>query len=227
MAHDLILERAREPCVVPGPRDRRDDHTVPLATHPRRFGLEVRERRPEVQRAPSAAAFAPVIARAAAPATRAAIALARRWTDRHHQRSAVGERDVLDDRSLKAEQLLPYASPAYAVTALSCGSATVRSRNRKSTTACAPPARRSGAPSAPTSLPNSAARRRLSSSANPSTSSTNVPLTTPAPRRCLIRRRRPRYPATTFTSPTERAGEPNFMATSGEEPTAIDTHTRR
>jgi hypothetical protein len=30
----------------------------------------------------------------------------------------------------------------------------------------------------------------------------------PTSRRCLIRRRRPRYPATAFTSPTEHAGEP-------------------
>jgi hypothetical protein len=59
-----------------------------------RFGLEVRERRAEVQRSPSPAAFAPVIARAAPPAVRAAIPLARPWMDRHHQRSGVGELDV-------------------------------------------------------------------------------------------------------------------------------------
>ena len=37
-------------------------------------------------------------------------------------------------------------------------------------------------------------RRRLSSSANPATSSENVSRAPPRPRRCLIRRRRPRYP---------------------------------
>ena len=53
--------------------------------------------------------------------------------------------------------------------------------------------------------------RRLSSSANPAASSRNLPRATPAQRRCLIRRRRPRYPASAFTPPTERAGEPDFV----------------
>ena len=37
----------------------------------------------------------------------------------------------------------------------------------------------------------------------------------PRPRRCLIRRRRPCYPPTAFTSPTERAGEPVFSCLDG------------
>ena len=48
-----------------------------------------------------------------------------------------------------------------------------------------PPARRSGAPSAPTSLPHKRGRRRLSSSANPATSSTNVSRATPSPQALL------------------------------------------
>jgi hypothetical protein len=55
---DLILELAGERGVASGLRDRGDDHAVTLAAHSGRFGLEVRERRPEVQRPPTPAAVA-------------------------------------------------------------------------------------------------------------------------------------------------------------------------
>jgi hypothetical protein len=69
---------------------------------------------------------------------RATIKLPRDRTNRHHQRPGVGELDVFNDSPLKTEELLPYSSSAHAATALSSRFLTVRSRNRKSTTACAP-----------------------------------------------------------------------------------------
>ena len=157
-----------------GPRHRRDDHAVTLAADPERFGLEVRERRAHVERPPTPATVAEVIARAAPPAVRATIELAGDRADRYHQRPAVAQLDVLNDSSLKTEQLVPYASSEHAVTALCCGSATVRSRNRKSATACVSPARRSGAPSAPTSPAHSAAGGGCQAAPAPAASSTNV-----------------------------------------------------
>jgi hypothetical protein len=172
MAHDLILELAREGGVMPRPRNGSDDHAVTVAADPGRLGLEVGERGAEVQRPPASPALAPVIARAAPPAVRAAIPLPRGRTDRHHERAAVHELDVFHDGSLKTEELLPYASSAHAVTALSCGSATVRSRNRKSTTACALSCPQVGRSQRPDLIAPKRGRRRLSSSANPTASST-------------------------------------------------------
>jgi hypothetical protein len=114
---DLILELAGEHGVVSGPRDRRHNHAVTLAAHSGRVGLEIRERRPEVQRPPAPPAVAEVVARAAPPAVRTAIELAGDRPDRHHQHSTVGELDVLDDSSVQTKQLLPYASSAHAPTA--------------------------------------------------------------------------------------------------------------
>jgi hypothetical protein len=116
---DLIFELACERGVVAGPRDGRDDHPVTLAAHSGGVGLEIRERRPEVQRPPAPTAVTEVIAGAAPPAVRTTIKLARERADRYHQRAIVGELDVLDDSSLEPEQLLPYASSAHAATALS------------------------------------------------------------------------------------------------------------
>jgi hypothetical protein len=97
---------------------------------------------------------------------RATIPLARGRADRHHQRAGVGELDVFDDGSLKTKQLLPYASPAHAVTALSHRFLTLRSWNRKSTAACAllPQVGRSQRPDL---IARQRGRSALSSSANP------------------------------------------------------------
>jgi hypothetical protein len=43
-------------------------------------------------------------------------------TNRHHHRAVVFDLDAVDHRSVQSEKLLPYASPAHAATALSCGS---------------------------------------------------------------------------------------------------------
>jgi hypothetical protein len=45
---DLILKRACEPRVMPGPRHRADHDTMAAARHPRRVRLHERERRPEI-----------------------------------------------------------------------------------------------------------------------------------------------------------------------------------
>jgi hypothetical protein len=42
----LVLERAREPRAVPGPRDRADDHAVAATGHSGGLGLDERHRRP-------------------------------------------------------------------------------------------------------------------------------------------------------------------------------------
>ena len=119
---DLILEAAGEARVMPGPRDGGDHHPVLAAAHPWRPRLQVAEGRAQIQRSPAPASLAPVIARAAAPAARAAIPLPCLRTDRHHHRPVVGDLHVFDDRPLQPQQLLPYASPAHAATALSRGS---------------------------------------------------------------------------------------------------------
>ena len=67
-------------------------------------------------------------------------------------------------------------------------------------------------------------RRRLSSSTNHATSSENASLAAPTDPRCLIRRRRPRYPATAFTSPTERAGEPEMIGWFVRQPPGAPVH---
>jgi uncharacterized protein DUF2855 len=212
MAHHLVLELAGERGVVSGPRDRGDDHAVTLAAHAGRVGLEVGERRPEVQRPPTPAAVAQVISRAASPAVRATIELARGRTDRHHQRAAVGELDVLHDSSVETEELLPYASSAHAVTALSCGSATVRSRNRKSTAACASSSPEVGRSQRPDVIAPKRGRRRLSSSADPAMSSENVSRAATATTALLDQTTTAALPRAAFTSPTEHAGEPFFFA---------------
>jgi hypothetical protein len=137
-------------------------------------GLEVRERRPEAQRPPTPPAIAEVVARAAPPAVRAPIELACGRPDQHHQRAGVDQFDVLDDSPVETEQLLPYASSAHAATALSHRFLTLRSRNRKSTAACAPSCPEVGRSQRPDLIAPKRGRRRLSSSANPATSSANL-----------------------------------------------------
>ena len=51
----LILKRPGEPRPMPGPRNRTDDHAVTATAHPLRIGLQERQRRPEIQRAPAPA----------------------------------------------------------------------------------------------------------------------------------------------------------------------------
>ena len=58
----LVLKGAREPRVVARPRHRADHDTVAAARHPRRVGLDERNRRAEVQRPPATTALAEVIA---------------------------------------------------------------------------------------------------------------------------------------------------------------------
>ena len=71
---------------------------------------------------------------------------------------------------------------------------------------------RSGAPSAPTSLPPSADGSGCQAAPTQPRAAETSRGHHQRPQRCLIRRRRPRYPATAFTSPTERAGEPVLRA---------------
>ena len=182
---DLIFEAARERRVVPGPRDRRDNHAVTLAANPRRVGLEIRERGAEVQRPPTPAPLTEVITRAAPPAMRTAIPLPCARADRHHQRARVGQLDVLHDSSPQTEELLPYPSCAHAATALSRGSTAVRSPNRESTTACAPSCPEVGRAQRPDLIATKRGRRRPSSSANPPTSSENVSRAAPASKALL------------------------------------------
>ena len=125
----LVLQRDREAGVMPRPRDRGDDHAMVLAVHARPVGLQVGERRPEVQRPPAPASLAGILARAAPPAHAAAVLLPRARADRHHDRLQLNA-DVLDHRPLDPEQHLPYASPAHAASALS-SVPTVRSRTVK------------------------------------------------------------------------------------------------
>ena len=154
---------------MPRPRHRRDHDPVPLALDARRVGLQVAERRAEIQRPPPASALAEVIARAAPPAVRAAIPLAPDQADRDHDRVVLVELDGLDDRLLQPQQPRPrtdaYASLAHAADRSFPRFLTVRSRNRRSAAACAPSCPEVGRSRAPTSLPQSAGGRRLSSSA--------------------------------------------------------------
>lgn len=75
------------------------------------------------------------------------------------------------------------------------GSIAARSRSRRSTAACAVLLRGVGRSQRADLIANQRGRRRLSRSAIPAPGSPNVPRTTPAARRWLMRRRRQRYPA--------------------------------
>ena len=175
---DLVLERDREARVVPGPRHLGDDDAMLLAIHARRVGLHIGERRPEIERPPPPAPLAGIFPRAASTAYPAAVLLPRLRTNRHHDRAEL-DTDVLDHRPLDPEQHLPYASGAHAATAFLLVP-DLRSRNRRRTAACAPSYPEvGGAPSAPDLIATKRRRRRLSSSANPATSSPNVSRTAP------------------------------------------------
>ena len=129
---------------------------------------------------------------------------------RDHQRlplTAVVKVDLLDHRSPQPEQRVPYPDWAHVATAPFPSVPAVKSE-RRSPAACAPVTRRSGAPSAPTSLPQSADGGGCQAAPTPPRAAKTSRGPHPRPRRCLIRRRQPRYPATAVTSPTERAGQP-------------------
>jgi len=186
---------------MPRPRNRGDDHAMALAADPRRIRLEIGQHRADVQRPPAPPTLAEVIAGAVPPAMRAPIALPSRRPDRHHQALVLAlDPDVLDHRFAQPEGRLPYASSTHAATAPSSWFLTVRSRNRRSTAACAPSCPEVGRSQRPDLVAKQRGRRRLSSSANPARSSRNVARAATTARRCLIRRRRPRYPATALTS---------------------------
>ena len=104
MAHDLILKRAGEPGVMPGPRDRAHHHAVAPATHPRRLGLDKRKRRPEIQRPPPSTALTQVISRRSAPADPAAITLPPVRLGAHDHLPFIAQPDVLHDRSAQPER---------------------------------------------------------------------------------------------------------------------------
>jgi hypothetical protein len=175
---DLVLERDREPRVVPSPRDRGDNDAMLLAVHPWCVRLEVRERRPEIQRPPPTASLAGVLPRAAAAARPAATLLPRLRSHRHHDRAEL-DADVLDHRPLDPEQHLPYASGAHAATAFLLVP-DLRSRNRRSAARRAlPSCPEVGRSQRPDLTSPKRGRRRLPSSANHATSSQNVPRTAP------------------------------------------------
>ena len=164
----LVLEAAREPGVVPGPRHRRDHHPVTLAAHARRVGFKEAQRRAEIERPPPTAPFALVIARAAPPAMWASVNLSRTRVDRHHQHPvALVELDLLDHRSPQPEQRLPYPEWAHVATAPFTSVPALRSQNRRSPAACALSCPDVGRSQRPDLIAPKRGRRRLSSSANP------------------------------------------------------------
>jgi hypothetical protein len=158
-----------------GPRHRRDHHPVTLAAHPGRVGLQEAERGREIQRPPPPATLALIVSRAAPPAMRAAIKLPRTRADRHHQHPAcLVELDLLDHRPPQPEQLLPYPQWAHVATLPSHRFLLSEAKNRRSPAACAPSCPEVGRSQRPDLIAKQRGRRRLSSSANPATSSENV-----------------------------------------------------
>src|SRR3954467_3516140 len=99
------------------PRDRAHHHAVTATAHPRRLGLHVGQRRPEVQRPPTTPARALIGSRRSTPTDAAAITLAPARADPHHEPVPVGE-DVLDDRPAQPKQPRPYPDAAHVDSAL-------------------------------------------------------------------------------------------------------------
>jgi hypothetical protein len=97
---DLLLEGSREARVVPGPGDGADDHAMLRAAHSRRIGLQVGDRRAEVQRPPASPPLAEVEARGSAAADAAAVTLPMVRADRHHYLPPIVELHALDHCSL-------------------------------------------------------------------------------------------------------------------------------
>ena len=114
---DLVLERAREPGVVPSPRHRAHNDSVAPAAHPRCLSLNERERRSEVQRAPAPASLPEVETRRPAPADTTTIQLPPVRPDADDHLSLAADPDVLNHRSAQPEQPRPYPDTAHAVSA--------------------------------------------------------------------------------------------------------------
>ena len=93
---------------MPRPRDCADHHAVTATRHPRRLGLDERQRRAEIQRAPAPTTLTQVKPWAAPAAHTAAVTLATMRPDRDHDLSLVAEKDVLHDHALQAQQPRPY-----------------------------------------------------------------------------------------------------------------------
>jgi len=84
---------------------------VTATRHPRRLGLDERQRRAEIQRAPAPTTVAEIKPRAATPADPTAITLATMRPDRDHDLSLVADKDVLYDRALKPSSLAHTLTP--------------------------------------------------------------------------------------------------------------------
>ena len=92
--------------------------TTPCSgSDPRRVGLQLGDRRAEVERPPAATPLAKVEARGSAPADTAAITLPVVRPDRHHYLLFVVDLHALDDRPLQPEQACPYPFLAHVVAA--------------------------------------------------------------------------------------------------------------
>src|ERR1035441_6674508 len=189
------------------PWHRSDEPPVTLATHSRRPRLQKAEARAEIQRPPPTPALALVIARAAPPATGTAIAVPGARADRHHQRPVRLEFYLFDHNSVQSEQRLSYPQWAH-VAVLSRGVPDLEAGNPMSAAACAPSQPPSGRPCAPTSLPQSADRRRCQAAITTCKPTQRLAHPDQLPSRCLTDDGWPRYTSAAFTSPTERAGAP-------------------
>jgi hypothetical protein len=118
------------------PRHRADHHAVTAARHPRRVGLNERERRAEIQCAPTPAPLTEVKPRAAAPTDPAAIALSPDRPDHDDDLVLRADLHVLHNRLLQAQQPRPYPCSAHVVFRSSRFQSS-RSRNPRRGAACA------------------------------------------------------------------------------------------
>jgi hypothetical protein len=135
----LVFERRGEPGVMTRPRDRTDHDTVTATRHPRRIGLDMGKRRPEVQRAPAPPAVAEIKPRRPSPTDPAAIPLAPARPDRrHHHLPLNAAVDVLDHRPLQTQQPRPCPCAAH-VASSSSRFQPSRSRTPRLGAACTPP----------------------------------------------------------------------------------------
>jgi hypothetical protein len=193
-----------------GPRHLRDHHPVTLAAHPGRVGLQEAERGREIQRPPPPATVALIVSRAAPPAMRAAINLPRTRTDRHTN-TAPGSSNSTCSITVRRSPSSCFhtLSGRTSPRSLHIGPA-VRSQNRRSPAACALSCPEVGRSQRPDLIAKQRGRRRLSSSANPATSSENVSRATLGRHALLDQTPTAALPAPAFTSPTERAGEPKI-----------------
>ncbi len=135
---DLILKHACEPRVVPGPRDRGDDHTMTTAAHTRRVRFQKAERAAQVQSPPPATTIPTVIATAATTANPAPITLPPVRPDRHDHLPLDARRYILNHRSLQTKQPGPYPDTAHASVSPPESSSLREAGKPRSDGACAP-----------------------------------------------------------------------------------------